>query len=215
VTRPSVPAAITGPGVLAIARHLDASSVPAIADALREGGVQALELTLNEPEASALEAIEAAARHLDGSDVVVGAGTVLSIEAAWRAIDAGAAFLVSPHLDSELVAWAAQHGIPMLPGVATPTEAIAGWRAGAVAVKAFPASTLGPSFIRELQGPFPDIPVLPTGGVTVDSAASFIQAGAIAIGMGSWLFADREPASVADRARRTIDAVAAARSGGD
>jgi 2-dehydro-3-deoxyphosphogluconate aldolase/(4S)-4-hydroxy-2-oxoglutarate aldolase len=200
--------------VLAIARRLDAATVPGIADALREGGIRALELTLNEPESVALAAIEAAVRYASRSDVVVGAGTVLSIEAAQRALDAGAVFLVSPHLDVELVTWAAQLGIPVLPGVATPTEALAGWRAGAAAVKAFPASTLGPSFIRELHGPFPDLLVLPTGGVTVDSAPDFIRAGAIAVGMGNWLFGDRDPTSIADRSRRTVDAVAAARTTG-
>lgn len=212
MTRPTLPRAITDPGVLAIARHLDASSLPPIADALRAGGIRALELTLNEPQDTALGAIRAATSLLAGADVAVGAGTVLSIEAARRAVDAGASFLVSPHLDIELVAWAAGSGIVVLPGAATPTEVLAGWRAGATAVKVFPASTLGASFIRELRGPLPEIPLLPTGGVTVDSAASFIQAGAIAVGIGSWLFADRDPASITDRARRTIEIVMAARA---
>jgi 2-dehydro-3-deoxyphosphogluconate aldolase / (4S)-4-hydroxy-2-oxoglutarate aldolase len=214
VTRPAVPAGITGPGVLAIARRLDAATVPSIADALREGGIRALELTLNEPEAVALEAIEAAARHLAGSDVVVGAGTVLSVDAARRAVDAGAAFLVSPHLDEGVVAWAAEAGIPALPGAATPTEVLLGWRAGAAAIKVFPASSLGPTFLRELRGPLPDIPLVPTGGVTVENAGGFIEAGAIAIGLGSWLFADRSPGSIRERAEQALGAVAAARASG-
>jgi 2-dehydro-3-deoxyphosphogluconate aldolase/(4S)-4-hydroxy-2-oxoglutarate aldolase len=198
--------------VLAIARRLEARTVPAIADALREGGIRALELTLNDPEPVALEAIEAARHHLDGSDVAVGAGTVLSVDAARRAVDAGATFLVSPHLDVEVVAWAAAAGIPAMPGAATPTEVLAGWRAGAAAIKVFPASSLGPTFLRELHGPLPDVPLIPTGGVTVESAGSFIDAGAIAVGLGSWLFADRTPASIRERAAQSVAAVTRARA---
>ena len=91
------------------------------------------------------------------------------------------------HLDVSVVTWAAGAGIPMLPGAATPTEVLTAWRAGAAAVKVFPASSLGPSFIRELRGPLPDILLLPTGGISVETAASYIEAGAIGIGMGSWL----------------------------
>ena len=211
--RPSLPAGLSEGGVVAIARHLGVTAVPAIADALAEGGIRAFELTLNDPQDDALRAIQAASRHVGGgSPLAIGAGTVLSVEAARRAIDAGATFLVSPHFDPEIVGWAVERGIPMLPGAATPTEVLAAWRAGAAAVKVFPASALGPSFLRELRGPFPDIPLQPTGGITVENAADYIRAGAIAVGMGSWLFAGRTPASIALRARQATDAVAAARS---
>ena len=211
--RPSLAAGLTEGGVVAIARRLDVTAVPAIVDALVEGGIRAFELTLNDPQDDALRAIQAASRHVGGgSPIAIGAGTVLSVEAAGRAIDAGATFLVSPHFDPEIVGWAVERGIPMLPGAATPTEVLAAWRAGAAAVKVFPASALGPSFLRELRGPFPDIPLQPTGGITVENAADYIRAGAIAVGMGSWLFAGRTPASIALRARQATDAVAAARS---
>ena len=211
--RPSLPAGLSEGGVVAIARHLGVTAVPAIADALAEGGIRAFELTLNDPQDDALRAIQAASRHVGGgSPIAIGAGTVLSVEAARRAIDAGATFLVSPHFDPEIVGWAVERGIPMLPGAATPTEVLAAWRAGAAAVKVFPASALGPAFLRELHGPFPDIPLQPTGGITVENAADYIRAGAIAVGMGSWLFAGRTPASIALRARQATDAVAAARS---
>lgn len=214
--RPTIPDGVTRGGVVAIARRLDPTSVGAIADALAQGGAGAFELTLNEPESDALRAIEAAAAHVStsGLGLDVGAGTVLSIDAAQRALDAGATFLVAPHLEVEVVAWAAERGIPMLPGAATPTEVLAAWRAGAAAVKVFPASVLGPSFLRELHGPFPDIPLQPTGGITVENAADFIQVGAIAVGLGSWLFAGGTPASVAERARAATTAVATARAGG-
>lgn len=209
--RPAIPAGITTGGVVAIARHLGASQAIAVAEALAAGGVRAFELTLNEPEPDALRAIEAVARHGSEIGLEIGAGTVLSIEAAGRAIDAGATFLVMPHLDAELVAWAAERGIPALPGCATPTEILAAWRAGAAAVKLFPASVAGPGFVRELRGPFPEIPILPTGGVTLETAPAFIAAGAVAVGLGGWLLGDGVAAGVRERAARVVAAVAAAR----
>jgi 2-dehydro-3-deoxyphosphogluconate aldolase/(4S)-4-hydroxy-2-oxoglutarate aldolase len=187
--------------------------VAAIAEALVGGGVRAFELTLNDPEDAALAAIAAAAAHVaqGAAPLAIGAGTVLTIAAAQRALDAGASFLVSPHLDVELVGWAAERGVPMLPGAATPTEVLAAWRAGAAAVKVFPASALGPTFLRELRGPFPDIPLQPTGGITLENAADYIRAGAIAVGLGSWLFAGGTPMSVRERARQATSAVADAR----
>jgi 2-dehydro-3-deoxyphosphogluconate aldolase/(4S)-4-hydroxy-2-oxoglutarate aldolase len=212
--RPPVPTGITDGGVVAIARRLSADDVPAIADALARGGILAFELTLNEPEDAALRALEAAAAHTErtGSGMAIGAGTVLSIDAAARAIDAGARFLVAPHLDVELVRWAGERGIPMLPGAATPTEVLTAWRAGAAAVKVFPASALGPQFLREMRGPFPEIPLQPTGGITVENAGDYIRAGAIAVGMGSWLFAGGTPASIEERASKATSAVAEARA---
>lgn len=197
---------------MAIGRRVAPSDAPAIAEALAAGGVRAFELTLNEPEVEALRAIEAASRSGPGLGLEIGAGTVLSIAAAGRAVDAGATFLVMPHLDTDLVAWAALRGIPALPGCATPTEILAAWRAGAAAVKLFPASSLGPSFVRECRGPFPDVPLLPTGGVTLENAAAFIAAGAIGVGMGSWLLGDADPIGVRERAAQIMAAVAAARA---
>jgi 2-dehydro-3-deoxyphosphogluconate aldolase/(4S)-4-hydroxy-2-oxoglutarate aldolase len=215
MTRPLLPAGIASAGVVAIARRLTPDAVPAIAEALVAGGIGAFELTLNEPRDDALRAIEAAAAHVATTDlpIAIGAGTILTVDAAARAVDAGATFLVSPHLDVEIVAWAVDRGIPMLPGAATPTEVLSAWRAGAAAVKVFPASALGPSFIREIRGPFPDIPLQPTGGISVETAGDYIAAGAIAVGLGSWLFAGGTPASIEDRARQATAAVASARGG--
>ena len=211
-TRPAIPTGIATGGVVAIGRYVSATDAPAIAEALAAGGVRAVELTLNEPEGDALHAIESAARLAPAFGLDIGAGTVLSIEAAGRAIDAGATFLVMPHVDPELVAWAAQRGVPALPGCATPTEVLAAWRAGAAAVKVFPASWLGPTFVRECHGPFPDIPLLPTGGVTLQTAPGFISAGAVGIGMGGWLLGDGDPAGIRERAANVVAAVAAARA---
>lgn len=212
-TRPAIPAAILAGGVVAIGRYVPAGTAAALAQALADGGVRAFELTLNDPEIDALHAIEAVARVAPDLGLDIGAGTVLSTDSAQRALDAGATFLVCPHLDVSLVAWAVARGIPVLPGCATPTEALAAWRAGAAAVKVFPASVVGPAFIREMRGPFPDIPLVPTGGVTVDTAPGFIAAGAMAVGMGGSLLGDGEAGGVRERATRIVAAVAAARAG--
>jgi 2-dehydro-3-deoxyphosphogluconate aldolase/(4S)-4-hydroxy-2-oxoglutarate aldolase len=183
----------------------------AVALALQAGGVGAFELTLNEPEADALHTLESVARR-QTIGLAVGAGTILSIEAARRAVDAGATFLVMPHLDTDLVAWAADRGIPALPGCATPTETLAAWRAGAAAVKLFPASVAGPAFVREMRGPLPDIPIVPTGGISLDNAPAFIGAGAVAVGLGGWLIGDADPTGVRARAGQIVEAVATARA---
>ena len=211
--RPAIPAALRDGGVVAIGRRIGVAGVGGVIDGLSRGGVRAFELTLNEPEADALAAIAAAARHADGSDVAIGAGTVLSIDAATRALDVGATFLVMPHTDPTLVAWAAARGVPALPGASTPTEILTGWRAGAAAVKLFPASVLGPTFLREFRGPFPDIPLVPTGGVTAETAGDYIRAGAIAVGLGTWLIGDGRPDGIATRATSVVRAVAEARVG--
>lgn len=212
--RPAIPIGMTTGGVVAIGRHVAAESAPLVAAALAEGGVRSFELTLNEPETDALRSIEAAAHVAPGLGLEIGAGTVLSIDAAERAHAAGATFLVMPHLDVDLVGWAAARGIPAFPGCATPTEVLAAWRAGAAAVKLFPASVLGPAFVRELRGPFPEIPLVPTGGVSLESAPAFIAAGAVAVGMGGWLLGGGsvDTAGIVRRARQIVAAVAAARS---
>ena len=209
-SRPAIPDGLRAGGVVAIARRLTADSAPQVADALLAGGVLAFEITLNDPVDAALRAIESVARR--SPDLAIGAGTVLSIEAAQQALDAGATFLVMPHTDPELVAWAAAREIPTLPGAATPSEVLAAWRAGAAAVKVFPASVVGPAFVRECHGPFPDIPLVPSGGVTVETAIDFIRAGAVAVGVGSWLIGDAAPEGVTARARQIVDAVAAGRA---
>jgi 2-dehydro-3-deoxyphosphogluconate aldolase / (4S)-4-hydroxy-2-oxoglutarate aldolase len=210
--RPPIPAGIRDGGVVAVARNLSADTVRDVADGLLRGGVRALEITLNDPEDRALDALRAAARHAEGTALEIGAGTVLTIESAERALDAGATFLVSPHIDAALVEWAAERGVPCFPGAFTPTEILAAWRAGAAAVKLFPASVAGSSFVRELRGPFPHIPLLPTGGVTADTAPDFIRAGAIAVGLGSWLIGDGDPTGVTERALSATRAIAEART---
>ena len=183
-----------------------------MARALSDGGVRAFELTLNDPEAEALRSIEAVA--------TVASASRPRSRCRDHPVDRGrpARGRCRRDVPGESApgrgtrGWAAGRGIPAFPGCATPTEVLAAWRAGAAAIKVFPASVLGPAFVRELRGPFPDIPVVPTGGVTVETAPSFIAAGAVAVGMGGWLVGDGATAGVRERAGRIVAAVAAARA---
>ena len=181
MSRPRLPAAVLEDRVVAIARGLDPARLPGVADALAAAGLRVLEVTLDSPDA--LGAIErlAAAGH------VVGAGTVLSLRDAADALAAGAAFLVAPHTDVDVVRWASSRDVPAMPGALTPTEVMTAWNAGAAAVKIFPASVAGPALVRELQGPLGFVPLVPSGGVTAENARALLDAGAVAVGLGSWL----------------------------
>ena len=207
--RPPLPPQVTQGRIVAIGRKLAPALVDGVGEALLAAGIGCFEITLNEPEAEALGSIAALARRFSGR-LVIGAGTVMSIPAARRAMDAGATFLVSPHTDEALVAWAAGHGVPVFPGALTPTEIVRAWNAGAAGVKLFPASAVGPSFIREIRGPLPGIPIVPTGGISVDNVGDFIRAGAVAVGLGSWLIGDGSPDGVRERGLRVRAAIDAA-----
>jgi 2-dehydro-3-deoxyphosphogluconate aldolase/(4S)-4-hydroxy-2-oxoglutarate aldolase len=211
-SRVAIPARIVESGVVAIGRRLDQRSVVQIGEGLAAAGIGAFEITVATP--GALDAIRALAARFGGGELAIGAGTVLSVDDAEAALAAGATFLVMPVTEPALVTWAAARGIPAFPGAMTPTEALAGWRAGAAGIKLFPASVTGPEFIREFHGPFPDIPVVPTGGVTVDTVASLITAGAVAVGIGSWLIGDHDPPGIAQRGRRVVAVIRAARESG-
>lgn len=206
--RPPVPVAISAGRVIAIARNLDPALVPAIGEAVLAGGIGAFEVTLNSP--AALDAIAMLRDRFAPEDLLIGGGTILDVEQAQRAVEAGAQFVVMPHVDLSIVEWAAEQGIPAFPGAFTPTEILAAWRAGAAAVKLFPASAVGPAFVRELRGPLPEIPLIPTGGVTLENAPAFLQAGALAVGMGSWLTGGANPDLIRERALAVAAAVSEA-----
>jgi 2-dehydro-3-deoxyphosphogluconate aldolase/(4S)-4-hydroxy-2-oxoglutarate aldolase len=194
--------------VIAIGRRLERTSIPQVAEALVAGGVRAFEVTLDSP--GAIDTIRTLAeRHADGS-LLVGAGTVLDVASATAAVQAGARFLVSPHTDVELIEWAAGRGMPFFPGAFTASEILAAWRAGASAVKLFPASVVGPAYVREMRGPLASVPLIPTGGVTADNAGAFIDAGALGVGVGSWLIADGLPEGIRQRATQLMRAVQSA-----
>ncbi|MFE2225417.1 bifunctional 4-hydroxy-2-oxoglutarate aldolase/2-dehydro-3-deoxy-phosphogluconate aldolase [Streptomyces kronopolitis] len=170
--------------VFAIVRSRTYDEASATADTLLSAGITSLEISLTTP--FALEAVTTLSREL-GDDAVIGAGTVLDGASARMAVDAGARYLVSPSLDAEVIRTGHRYGVPVFPGVATPTEMVRALELGADAVKLFPASAHDPSWLTEVQAALPQVPVLPTGGVTVDSAPEWIAAGAVAVGMGTAL----------------------------
>jgi 2-dehydro-3-deoxyphosphogluconate aldolase / (4S)-4-hydroxy-2-oxoglutarate aldolase len=201
-----LPAAIRNGRVIAIGRGLDPTVVVDIGQALVAGGVHAFEVTLNSD--GALGAIAALRARFGADELLVGAGTVLDIAGVDAALAAGAQFIVTPVVDLLVVARTVEAGVAIVPGGFGPTEIKAAWDAGASAVKLFPASVVGPSFVRELHGPLPEIPLIPTGGLTVDAAAAWIEAGAVALGIGSWLTGPADPVIVEERARLLVAAIA-------
>jgi 2-dehydro-3-deoxyphosphogluconate aldolase/(4S)-4-hydroxy-2-oxoglutarate aldolase len=171
-------------GVIAIMRAQSSDQLIAAADAIRRGGVRAIEVTMTTP--GALDVIGEAVRRY-GSDVLFGAGTVLDAETARTAILAGAGFIVSPTLDLETVALCKRYATPVLPGCFTPTEMLTAWEAGADMVKLFPAELGGPDLVRAILAPLPQLQIVPVGGVDLNTAAEFIRKGAAALGVGSSL----------------------------
>lgn len=158
----------------------------ALVDELADAGVRVFEITMDGTDAAAT--IDACRRRLP-DDCLVGAGTVRTAAHLKAALAAGADFGVSPILDHDLLSAATRAGLAFLPGAYSPTEVASAWAAGAAFVKLFPASSLGPSHVRELRGPLPDVQLIPTGGIDARNAAAFLAAGAVAVGIGSALTA--------------------------
>ena len=184
-------------------------------EALLAAGIAVLEITMTVP--GALDVIASAAKRFAGR-ALIGAGTVLDAEAARACIAAGARFIVGPGLDLPTIAAAHDAGVPIMPGVLTPTEVITAWKAGADMVKIFPCSAMGGAkYIRALRGPLPHVKYLPTGGVSAATAGDFIAAGASALGVGSELVdlealgAGRDGV-ISERARELMAVVRAARA---
>lgn len=200
-------------GIVPVVRANSPAEAALAADAVAKGGIPIVEITMTVPGAIAVIAELSQTM----PKVLVGAGTVLDAETALRCIDAGAKFLVSPGLEVETVRFAAEKHVVMMAGALTPGELMAAWRAGADFVKIFPCANVGgAAYIKALKGPFPDVPLVPTGGVNLDTAASFIAAGAAALGVGSELIdkkalAKRDAAAIENLAKRFVDAVSAAR----
>jgi 2-dehydro-3-deoxyphosphogluconate aldolase/(4S)-4-hydroxy-2-oxoglutarate aldolase len=196
--------------VVAVVRMKDATRLAAAAAALRKGGVTALEITMTVP--GAVEIIREMARTREPG-TLVGAGTVLDAGTATDVIAAGADFVVSPITDRDMIVACREAGVLVAPGAFTPTEIVSAWHAGADIVKVFPATSLGPQFFRDLRGPLPRVRLMPTGGVTVENAREFLEAGACCIGIGTALV-DAKIVEAGDwealesRARRLIDSLA-------
>lgn len=203
-------------GLVAILRSPVGTRLAAACDALLDAGVRCIEVTMNTPGALAV------VRRLvtqDGTGAEVGVGTVRRPEDVDAAADAGATFVVAPNTDEAVGERAAQRGLGWFPGAFTPTEIGRAWDLGATAVKVFPAGSAGgPRYLREVRAPLDDVLLVPTGGVGVDDVPGYLQAGAVAVGMGSPLIGraledDEELAQLGERARAALDAVARGRSG--
>lgn len=194
---PPLPDPIERDRVIPLIRGASADTTVAVADALVAIGFTCVEVTLDGPDG--VDALAAVVDRCPDVGCVL-AGTVLDRAQLDAAIDAGADALVSPHTDPDLVNAAARRGIASLPGAFTPTEVLAAWRAGAAAVKLFPAEPTGPSHLGALHGPLGDVPLIPTGGITADNAEAYLTAGAVAVGVGGWLTGGPDrPARVAER----------------
>ena len=212
-SREAVVAEVERCGVVAIIRMKDPARLRAVVDALLAGGVRVLEVTMTVP--GAIELIRTLASALP-PELVLGAGTVVDVETADRVIDAGAGFLVSPVLRPSLIELARRRDVPIMPGCFSPTEILTAWEAGADIVKVFPATALGPGYLKDIHGPLPAIKLMPTGGVTVTNAGDWIRAGAVAVGVGSALVdnvavASENFAAITENARRIIEHVSQAR----
>ena len=202
-------------GLIPVLRAPSAKDALAISEVLCKAGLTALEITMTVP--GAVDVIRELVGRF-GKDLLVGAGTVLDAKAAAACIDAGAQFIISPSTELEVIAHCNQAGVAVMPGALTPTEIVKAWRAGADMVKVFPCSAVGgASYLKAVKAPLPHIEMVPTGGVSLETAAAFIKAGAAALGVGGDLV-DVEAVragrgeEIAQKARRYLEIVKEARA---
>lgn len=200
-------------GVVAVIRASVSAELMSVIEALKKGGIRAIEVTMTTP--GALDVIRETTERF-GDEVLVGVGSVLDAETARMAMLAGAEFVVGPVLSLDVIRVCRRYDKIVIPGAFTPTEILAAWEAGADVVKVFPATRLGPSFFKDVLGPLPQVRLTPTGGVTVETAPEFIKAGAVFVGAGGALV-DRKAVAqgrfdvVTETAERFISAIRAAR----
>jgi len=203
-------------GIIPIIRAPSADVAMPIAEALLEAGLPVVEITMTVP--NAIDAISAVAKRFAGK-LIVGAGTVTDAETARRAMDAGAEFIVTPCLVPEVIDAANRADVAVLPGALTPGEVFEAFRKSGDMVKVFPAQSVGgAAYVRALRGPFPGIPLVPTGGVTLENVAEMFKAGAAAVGVGTELIsqvalARRDYAAIGSLAEQFLAAVRDARAG--
>jgi 2-dehydro-3-deoxyphosphogluconate aldolase/(4S)-4-hydroxy-2-oxoglutarate aldolase len=202
-------------GLIPVLRASSVQAGQALVDAMMAGGITVVEVTMTVPDALILLR-ELKQRH--GNSLLLGSGTVTDAAQAEATIDAGAEFVVSPSLHLDVIAKTKELGKVSIPGALTPTEVITAWRAGADYVKVFPCSAMGgASYLKSLLAPFPELKLIPTGGVTLQTAADFLKAGARALGVGQDLvntaaIAEGTPEIVTKTARAYLDAIRATRT---
>jgi 2-dehydro-3-deoxyphosphogluconate aldolase / (4S)-4-hydroxy-2-oxoglutarate aldolase len=201
-------------GIIPVVRATTADEAMRAIDAIREGGIAVLEITMTVP--GAVDVIEQVTARF-GNDALVGAGTVLDAETAKACIAAGAQFIVSPALNMETIAYCRAQDVAVMPGALTPTEVVQAWNAGADLVKVFPAGAVGgASYLKALKAPLPQIELVPTGGLSLKTAADFIKAGAAALGVGADLvdikaIREGQAGLITDRAKQFVQIVHEAR----
>ena len=200
-------------GVVAVIRMKDAEKLRAVVEAIAAGGVRAIEVTMTVPGAIALIARLAASLP---KDILLGAGTVTDAATARAVIDAGARFVVGPVYRPEVISACNDRDVAVAPGCFTPTEILDAHERGADIVKVFPATALGPQFIKDVRAPLPQVKLMPTGGVSLDNAGDWIRAGAVAVGVGSALLDTKAIEEgrldvLTNNARRIVTSVASAR----
>ncbi|QZY54363.1 bifunctional 4-hydroxy-2-oxoglutarate aldolase/2-dehydro-3-deoxy-phosphogluconate aldolase [Crassaminicella profunda] len=204
---------ISESGVVAVIRAESKEEGMKIIEAVKKGGIKALEITMTVP--GAVEIIKELSEVYKDEDVIIGAGTVLDPETARACILAGAKYIVSPSLNVETIKLCNKYRIPVMPGVMTITEALSGMEAGAEIIKVFPGSAYGPSIIKAFKGPVPQGNFMPTGGVNLANAAEWIKAGAVAIGTGGDLTKGAKTGDydlVTETAKKFVEAVKNARA---
>ena len=184
MSKPEIIDRIVNPGIVAIIRADSSEQLMGAAEALYEGGVTGMEVTMTTP--NALQVINDVAKRF-GKKVLIGVGTVLDTETCRAAILAGSQFVVTPVTRPEVITLCNRYGVPIAAGAYTPTEALTAYEAGADFVKIFPADQLGPTYIKNILAPMPQLQIIPTGGVTVATVDAFIKAGSVALGAGSSL----------------------------
>jgi 2-dehydro-3-deoxyphosphogluconate aldolase / (4S)-4-hydroxy-2-oxoglutarate aldolase len=202
-TRQSITAAVERAGVVAVIRIKDPSRLRAVVDALSAGGLTALEVTMTVPGAVELIA-DLAPTMPEG--FLLGAGTVTDAETVHRVVDAGAKFVVSPVFRRSVIEACHARDVAVMPGCFSATEILDAWDTGADIVKVFPATALGPGYIKDIRGPLPHVKLMPTGGVTLDNAGDWIRAGAVAVGVGTAL-TDAKAIAAGDYATLRANAV--------
>jgi 2-dehydro-3-deoxyphosphogluconate aldolase/(4S)-4-hydroxy-2-oxoglutarate aldolase len=191
--------------VIAVLRAPRAADCEAVVETLVRGGVRSIELTLTTP--GALDVLPVLVdRFADVAEI--GLGTVTTVGQAIAAVDRGAAYVVTPITSTSIAAAVTGRGVPFYPGGLTPTELWSSWSSGATAVKLFPASTVGPGYVGQLRGPFPDLEVVPSGGIELDDVPAWLRAGCLAVSLGGPLlrdaFAGGAPSALEERARRVM-----------
>ena len=186
-SRPLPSAVLRDTRAVAVLRARHASDYAPVIEALQRGGVLSIELTLSTP--GVWEELPLLQERF-GDSVEIGVGTVTEAAEAETALDLGAAYIVTPVTDPGVINACVSRGVPVYPGGLTPTELHAGWKLGATAVKVFPASTVGAGYVSQLRGPFPDIEVIPSGGVNIEDVPAWIRAGALAVSLGGPLLGD-------------------------